>query len=382
MANNLPCPHPSPRRSNPHVHWAYDEYLPRRVSSSSSPPCLFAPTPAEVWDKDLEPPQNPRQLLIPYAVRGGKLVHVSEVESGLRIDCLCSNCGEGLVAKKGERVIHHFAHRPKSTCNGETVLHRTAKLMLAERLEQCIREGMDLRISWYCSLCQSSHTGNLAKVAASLEVEKPLGSVRPDILLLDQQGNPRVAVEVVVTHPPEPRTVDFYSSNGITLVIVVARTLEELELLRSNPELYVNGVKACTRKKCPHCRSPLWWRLLLIKHSRCHICRGDIFAAEAILNRDPLPCNYTASHSARGPFLPADRRLIASHGIPLSWAEEDPSRVCLTCRYSVMEVYFRRHRTAPIEKIIPVGMYCSACEELFPDVRCQVNTESSSSAQT
>lgn len=339
------------------------------MSSSDASHRIFVPahTVTNVWDGGIGSSQNSRQLLIPYAIRGGKLAHVSEVESGLRIDCLCVNCGESLVARKGGRVIHHFAHRPKSTCNGETVLHRTAKLMLVERLEKCIREGTGLQIVWHCSFCQSSHSGNLAKVAASVEVERSLGPARPDILLLDQQGNPRVAVEVVVTHPPERQTVDFYRSNGITLVVVVARTLEELEVLRSRPELSATGVEVCTRKKCPHCRSPLWWRLLLIKHSRCHICRGDIFAASAIIHRDPRPSGYMVSHSLPRPFFSCDRRLIASHGIRLSWAEEDGSpRVCRTCRYSVENVYLRRHKYAGIEKIIPAGMYCSECEVLFP----------------
>ena len=51
-----------------------------------------------------------------YALKDSILVHISEVESGLRCDCICPGCGEQLVAKKGEYVKHHFAHKSKKEC--------------------------------------------------------------------------------------------------------------------------------------------------------------------------------------------------------------------------------------------------------------------------
>ena len=64
----------------------------------------------------------------------GELVHISTVERGLSCNCVCPACGEDLVARKGTKMRHHFAHRgdvdgegSKCTTAGETVVHYLAK---------------------------------------------------------------------------------------------------------------------------------------------------------------------------------------------------------------------------------------------------------------
>jgi hypothetical protein len=46
----------------------------------------------------------------------GRLVSISEVESGATCGCYCPDpaCGRPLWAKKGEELTHHFAHAPLS----------------------------------------------------------------------------------------------------------------------------------------------------------------------------------------------------------------------------------------------------------------------------
>ncbi|MEM9488183.1 MAG: competence protein CoiA family protein, partial [Myxococcota bacterium] len=73
---------------------------------------------------------------IPYAVRDGAIVHVSEVASGYQPDCRCVLCGGALVARKGRVKAHHFAHASAAPCTGESILHHLAKRMLAERVER------------------------------------------------------------------------------------------------------------------------------------------------------------------------------------------------------------------------------------------------------
>ena len=55
---------------------------------------------------------------LPFGVKGGLLVRVSEVVSGLRCGCVCPGCGGVLVARKGEKVEHHFAHHSVDDCAG------------------------------------------------------------------------------------------------------------------------------------------------------------------------------------------------------------------------------------------------------------------------
>lgn len=69
-----------------------------------------------------------------YGERGGSLVHIDDVERGLRCDCVCPRCKSEIVAKQSDEVAWHFAHAVETTCDGgiETSLHRMAKEILVE----------------------------------------------------------------------------------------------------------------------------------------------------------------------------------------------------------------------------------------------------------
>ena len=69
---------------------------------------------------------------IQYAMKDNKIVHISEVESGLACGCYCSHCNAQLVAKKGPIFVHHFAHYNTEQCIHayETALHAGAKRVL------------------------------------------------------------------------------------------------------------------------------------------------------------------------------------------------------------------------------------------------------------
>jgi len=71
----------------------------------------------------------------------------------------CPSCQEQLILKKGNVKIHHFAHKAESTClyAGESLDHLQTKLQI------------------YDALLQHPKVINV-------ELEKPLGLVRPDII--------------------------------------------------------------------------------------------------------------------------------------------------------------------------------------------------------
>ena len=46
----------------------------------------------------------------------GSIRHVGEVESGIACECTCPACGGRLIAKKGTKMIHHFAHAVGESC--------------------------------------------------------------------------------------------------------------------------------------------------------------------------------------------------------------------------------------------------------------------------
>lgn len=69
-----------------------------------------------------------------YGFKNGQLVHVSEVPRGLACGCICASCHLELIAKKGTKRKHHFAHKINSHCDGgvETTLHLLAKEIFQE----------------------------------------------------------------------------------------------------------------------------------------------------------------------------------------------------------------------------------------------------------
>lgn len=51
-----------------------------------------------------------------YAIKDGMATSIENVESGLKCGCICPSCGEPLVARKGAKRMHHFAHYSGHNC--------------------------------------------------------------------------------------------------------------------------------------------------------------------------------------------------------------------------------------------------------------------------
>ena len=94
----------------------------------------------ELIDNENEPLRNYLNNLrvefdiqLEYGVQNGKIINIMDlpVESkGLQCDCVCPGCGGRLVARKGAKKKHHFAHY-NEPCNlvsaQQTALHMLAK---------------------------------------------------------------------------------------------------------------------------------------------------------------------------------------------------------------------------------------------------------------
>lgn len=183
-------------------------------------------------------------IKIPYARREGRLVHITSVASGLHRDCLCVACHQPLVARRpqGGRA-DHFAHHVAASCNAETALHLLAKEILENRIGEALAAKAELAMSWRCPACEADHGGNLLKRARRVVIEHDLGGRTPDLCLLDEAGRPCAALEIVVTHEPEPAARAFYRGRRIPVVefrIADAAGLEHLagEALRPSAVSY------------------------------------------------------------------------------------------------------------------------------------------------
>ncbi|WP_299466556.1 competence protein CoiA family protein [uncultured Microscilla sp.] len=142
------------------------------------------------------------EVKLPFAQNpDGRMVHISEVPNGLACDCICPKCQTSLVAKKGKKMQHHFAHEGRGSCKGavESALHKAAKQVLAE--------GHVIHLPEYWCTIQGFGNQKLfneivweyQKVAQEQQIKECGEHVVADVVLKD--GKRKLIIEIAVTHP-------------------------------------------------------------------------------------------------------------------------------------------------------------------------------------
>lgn len=139
-----------------------------------------------------------KQLKLTYALKDGEIVSIEDVKSGLTCGCICPACGDPLVAKKGEKMMHHFAHHAGHTCEFgyESSLHLAAKNILSKAKKIVIP-------AVYLSFPNSYKEAQLISESKEIkidkvELEKRYSDIVPDIVIYS--GGKQLFVEIYVTH--------------------------------------------------------------------------------------------------------------------------------------------------------------------------------------
>jgi hypothetical protein len=140
-----------------------------------------------------------RGFRVPFGLAGEELVGRSEAERGA--EYACPACGAPLVLRAGAIKSKHLSHKPSATCTPETVLHATAKLLLARTLHAWLAGTTDVTCHRTCDDCGESMPFQLPRSRADrVAVEQRLACGRiPDVSLW-LGGDCTLAVEVFVTH--------------------------------------------------------------------------------------------------------------------------------------------------------------------------------------
>ena len=135
---------------------------------------------------------------IKHGMKDGTLLSISQVERGLKCGCVCAACGVPLVAKKGKKVEHHFAHYGTKPCQYgyETALHLAAKEILSRSKKLVLPPSYVIfQSSGKEKLCVANPTEIPIE---SVEIESHFGSMVPDIII--HSGDKFLFVEIRVTH--------------------------------------------------------------------------------------------------------------------------------------------------------------------------------------
>ena len=126
--------------------------------------------------------------LLKYGRNSGKIVSISDVVSGLACNCTCPSCGRALIAKKGKKREHHFAHYGSTDCNYgcESALHIMAKSILAETKQIFVPGETSIR------------EGSVRSFSDVVLESQEFSDIVPDVLL--KNSTDRLCVEILVTH--------------------------------------------------------------------------------------------------------------------------------------------------------------------------------------
>lgn len=75
------------------------------------------------------------ELLVPFAVDDeGRLYSPEGAEKGRNY--FCPACQEPVIFKQGKIKVAHFAHKVGNTCRQETIVHKTAKLLIQKAVNE------------------------------------------------------------------------------------------------------------------------------------------------------------------------------------------------------------------------------------------------------
>lgn len=155
-------------------------------------------------------------MLMTVAVnKANQLVSIKQVERGLKCDCFCFECGEQVIARKGEKNEHHFAHiSNKESCNinPESILHKFAKQVIME--EKCISLP---------ALPNSQDHEHKIWQFSKLIAEQSVGSIRPDLVASLDQGI--MFIEIAVTSFIDEDKLKLIKHLGVQTVEIDLRDL-------------------------------------------------------------------------------------------------------------------------------------------------------------
>ena len=187
--------------------------------------------------------------------------------------------------------------------------------------------GGNLESTASCNQCSEEITINLVAGASSVSREKLVGAVRPDISLLDVNGEPVRFIEVVDSHAPEETVHEQALHDGTEVVEVHLRAEREFTGTRRNKALDVSlTVKArleeladgrivldahnllCRRPKCRECGAPLPLRTVTVSTKDCWKCGQNVNVATGDKDGESLEQDH---------FTTEETEFARKHGVTL-----------------------------------------------------------------
>ncbi len=180
-----------------------------------------------------------KALKLPFGLKNSQLIQVSDVESGLKCGCNCRACGYPLVAKKGKRKIHHFAHHKQPDCKyaTETALHEAAKKVIEEA-------GYIVLPELKYKIGETGHRLIVSQGKLHFEeitLEKRFHNVIPDILI--KQEGQFLNVEICVTHRVDEEKLEKIKESNLSTLEIDLSNIDRTIGFPLLKDLIVNSIE-------------------------------------------------------------------------------------------------------------------------------------------
>lgn len=186
------------------------------------------------------------KLRVPLAIDSyGKLCSPKEAEKTKTY--YCPVCKEPVILKKGEKKVPHFAHKITETCNPKTIMHKTAKILIKQMIEEWkLGKTQSPIVERKCHVCGDIVTQLLPDKVYSVALEhKMVDGTIPDIVLMDNEKTPLAAIEIRVTH-----AVDEEKSKKISIPFIELEGKDVIE----NPTVWVPVTDKFKPVICRNCK--------------------------------------------------------------------------------------------------------------------------------
>jgi RNase P subunit RPR2 len=141
------------------------------------------------------------ELFVPYGLSlEGKLVHAKDAIR--QAEYRCPECASLLVLRAGDVVARHFAHKANTSCTGETIVHGTAKRLIAQVINEQSGTSSANHVSMVCPCVCCHETFRLSLPSGSFSearIEQRLDNFVCDVVAL-RSDDYVLAIEILATH--------------------------------------------------------------------------------------------------------------------------------------------------------------------------------------
>lgn len=184
-------------------------------------------------------------FILKHGIKNGKRVHINDVESGLQCNCTCFCCGESLIAKKGNQVQPHFAHKSGKDCQYlyETYIHfqakeiieRVKKILLPVRKQQFNERDLSEIVKAKREQKKLGEIKYKTFEVSTVKLERKLHNIVPDIIATI--NNRPFLIEIAVTSFVKEEKLEKIKQIGLPVL-----EIDLSDIPRSVPITYLEQV--------------------------------------------------------------------------------------------------------------------------------------------